>query len=66
MNELFYHKPNVKCCYQKYKKTCLKRLKEIKSNNEQNSEGWFKTYSLNKIIYFTNQKEMKTVELFSK
>ena len=62
-NELFYHEPNVK---QKYRKTHLKRLKEIKSNNEQNSKGWFKTYSLNKIIYFTKHKEMKTMELFSK
>ena len=24
-NELFYHKPIVKCCYQKYRKRYLKR-----------------------------------------
>ena len=56
-NELFYHKPNVKCCYQKYRKRYLKRLKEIKFNNDQNSEDWLKIYSLNKTIYFIKHKE---------
>ena len=56
-NELFYHISNVKCCYQKYRKRYLKRLKEIKPNNEQNSEDWLKIYSLNKIIYFIKHKE---------
>ena len=56
-NELFYHISNFKCCYQKYRKRYLKRLKEIKSNNEQNSEDWLKIYSLNKIIYFIKHKE---------
>lgn len=59
LNELFYQKSNVKCCYQKCRKRYLKRLNEIKSNYEQNSEGWLKTYSWNKIIYFMKYKENK-------
>ena len=31
LNELFYQKSNVKCCYQKCRKKYLKRLNEIKS-----------------------------------
>ena len=57
-NEMFYHKSNIKCCYQKYRKQYFKELKEKNIDEEKNSlEKWYKIHSLNKVIHNIKQTE---------
>ena len=50
--EMLYHKSNIKCCYQKYRKQYFKELKEKNIDEEKNSlEKWYKIHSLNKVIH---------------
>ena len=57
-NEMFYHKSNIKCCYQKYRKQYFKKLKEKNIDEEKNSlEKWYKIHSLNKVIHNLKQTE---------
>ena len=51
-NQMFYHKSNIKCCYQKYRKQYFKKRKEKNIDQEKNSlEKWYKIHSLNKVIH---------------
>ena len=34
-NEMFYHKFNIKCCYQKYRKQYFQKLKEKNIDEEK-------------------------------
>ena len=57
-NEMFYHKSNIKCCYQKYRKQYFKKLKEKNIDEEKNSlQKWYKIHSLNKVIHNLKQTE---------
>ena len=57
-NEMFYHKPNIKRCYQKYRKQYFKKLKEKNVDEEKNSlEKWYKINSLNKVFHNIKQTE---------
>ena len=56
--EMLYHKSNIKCCYQKYRKQYFKELKEKNIDEEKNSlEKWYKIHSLNKVIHNIKQAE---------
>ena len=48
----------------KCKKRYLKKLRQLKSNNENNPEEWFKICYLNKMLHLLNKNKMKTVQLF--
>ena len=57
-NEMFYHKSNIKCCHQKYRKQYFKKLKEKNIDQEKNSlEKWYKIHSLNKVIHNIKKSE---------
>ena len=57
-NEMFYHKSNIKFCYQKYRKQYFKKLKEKNIDEEKNSlQKWYKIHSLNKVIHNLKQTE---------
>ena len=59
-NEMFYHKPKLKCFYQKYRKQYFKKLKEKNIDEENKSlEKWYKIHSLNKVIHNMKQTENK-------
>ena len=59
-NEIYYHKFSIKCCYQKYKKRYIKKLKEKDKDDEKTSlERWFKIHSLNKVIHHIKQMANK-------
>ena len=57
-NEIYYHKSSIKCCYQKYAKRYITKLKEKNKDDEKTSEErWFKIHSLNKVIHQIKQAE---------
>ena len=41
-NDMYYHKSSIKCCYQKYKKRYIKKLKEKDDDEKISVESWFK------------------------
>ena len=61
-NEMYYHKSNTKCCYQKYRKPYIKKLKEKDKDYEKTSiKRWFKIHSMNKIIHLIKQTESENL-----
>ena len=57
-NKMYYHKSSIKCCYQKYRKRYIKKLKGKDKDDEKTSiERWFKIHSLNKVIHYIKQTE---------
>ena len=50
-NELYYHKPNIKSCLQKFKNEYEKRLNERIKNDDEQNLSWIKAYALSKIFH---------------
>ena len=51
-NEVFYHKPAVKCCLQTFKYEYERRINQEKINTvEEHEMKWKKLCALNKIFY---------------
>ena len=59
-NEMYYHKSSTKCCYQKYRKRYIKKLKDMDIDDEKICLGrWSKIHSLSKVINYIKQTESK-------
>ena len=57
-NEVYYHKPNIKPCLQKFKNEYDQRLNANIKRDDRHNLPWIKAYTLSKVFDYMCEKEI--------